>query len=79
MKKLLVKFVVVSFLVAGFSTNSFAAKCTGITMSDMKGVAGGKYPQQYELSEYEKAAGCKILAACVAHCSVETPIQQCSP
>ena len=22
----------------------------------MKGVAGGKYPQQYELSEFEKAA-----------------------
>ena len=60
MKKLLVKFVVVSFLVAGFSTNSFAAKCTGITMSDTKGVAGGKYPQQYELSEYEKAANCKM-------------------
>ena len=60
MKKLLVKFVVVSFLVAGFSTNSFAANCTGITMKDTKGVAGGKYPQQYELSEYEKAAGCKM-------------------
>ena len=60
MKKLLVKIVVVSFLIAGFSTSAFAAKCTGITMSDTKGVAGGKYPQQYELSEYEKAAGCKM-------------------
>ena len=41
-KKLLVKIVVVSFLIAGFSTSAFAAKCTGITMSDTKGVAGGK-------------------------------------
>ena len=41
MKKLLVKIVVVSFLVAGFSTSSFAANCTGITMKDTKGVAGG--------------------------------------
>jgi peptide/nickel transport system substrate-binding protein len=60
MKKLLVKIVAFSFLVAGFSTSSIAADCTGITMKDTKGVAGGKYPQQYELSEYEKAAGCKM-------------------
>ena len=60
MKKILIKIVVVSFLVAGFSITSFAASCPSITVSDMKGVAGGKYPQQYELSEFQKAAGCKL-------------------
>ena len=60
MKKIFIKIVVVSFLVAGFSTTAFAASCPSITVSDMKGVAGGKYPQQYELSEFEKAAGCKL-------------------
>jgi len=59
-KKIIIKIVVVSFLVAGFSTTSFAASCPSITVSDMKGVAGGKYPQQYELSEFEKAADCKL-------------------
>ncbi|MCH2377658.1 MAG: hypothetical protein MK231_04755, partial [Pelagibacterales bacterium] len=60
MKKIIIKIVVVSFLVAGFSITSFAASCPSITLSDMKGVAGGKYPQQYELSEFEKAADCKL-------------------
>ena len=60
MKKIFIKIVVVSFLVSGFSITSFAASCPSITVSDMKGVAGGKYPQQYELSEFEKAAGCKL-------------------
>ena len=53
MKKLLVKIVAFSFLVAGFSTSFFAADCTGIAMKDAKGVA--EISQQYELSEYEKA------------------------
>ena len=47
MKKIFIKIVVVSFLVAGFSTTSIAASCPLITVRDMKGVAGGKYPQQY--------------------------------
>ena len=32
--------------------------CSGSTMND--GQTGGKYPQQYELSEYESAAGCTM-------------------
>ncbi len=32
--------------------------CSGSTMND--GQTGGKYPQQYELSEYESAAGCEM-------------------
>jgi peptide/nickel transport system substrate-binding protein len=41
-----------------WSSNSFAASCSGSTMSD--GHTGGEYPQQYELSAYESAAGCTM-------------------
>ena len=41
-----------------WSSSSFAASCSGSTMSD--GHTGGKYPQQYELSAYESAAGCTM-------------------
>lgn len=34
--------------------------CPAITMADMGGVASGEFPQQYELSEFEAAAGCKM-------------------
>ena len=40
-----------------WSVNSYAA-CSGSTMND--GLTGGKYPQQYELSEFESAAGCTM-------------------
>lgn len=36
------------------------AACPPITVADMKGVAAGAYPQQYELSEFEAAANCKM-------------------
>ena len=49
-KKLFIAFVF-SFSTALWSFNSFAADCSGSTMND--GQQGGKYPQQYELSEYE--------------------------
>ena len=42
-----------------WSVSSYAdGHCEGSTMSD--GHTGGKYPQQYELSEFESAAGCKM-------------------
>jgi peptide/nickel transport system substrate-binding protein len=41
-----------------WSSSSIAAACSGSTMSD--GHTGGKYPQQYELSAYESAAGCTM-------------------
>lgn len=42
-----------------WSASSFAGgHCTGSTMND--GLQGGKYPQQYEISEFESAAGCKM-------------------
>ncbi|MDC1185198.1 ABC transporter substrate-binding protein, partial [Alphaproteobacteria bacterium] len=43
-----------------WSVTSYAdGHCEGSTMSD--GHTGGKYPQQYELSEYQSAAGCKMM------------------
>ena len=34
--------------------------CPAITMADMQGVAAGAFPQQYEVSEFEAAANCKM-------------------
>jgi len=36
------------------------ANCPAVTMADMGGVAPGAYPQQYELPEFEAAAGCSM-------------------
>jgi peptide/nickel transport system substrate-binding protein len=43
-----------------FASVSVAATCPQVTIADMKGVAPGKYPQQYELAEFEKLASCKL-------------------
>src|SRR5512138_3188856 len=34
--------------------------CPAITVADMQGVAPGAYPEQYEVSEFEAAAKCKM-------------------
>ena len=36
------------------------ASCPAITVADMKGVADGAYPQQFEKAEFEAAAGCTM-------------------
>ena len=36
------------------------ANCPAVTMGDSMGVAAGAFPQQYELSEFETAAGCSM-------------------
>src|SRR6056297_740435 len=36
------------------------ANCPAITVADMQGIAPGAYPQQYELSEFQDAAGCTM-------------------
>ncbi len=41
------------------STTALAA-CPAVTVADGKGVPAGAYPQQYELAEFEKLAGCKL-------------------
>jgi len=36
------------------------ANCPAVTMADMGGVAPGEFPQQYELADFEAAAGCEM-------------------
>jgi len=40
-------------------TSAYAA-CPAITQADMQGVAAGAFPQQYDLAEFEAAAGCSM-------------------
>jgi peptide/nickel transport system substrate-binding protein len=49
-------------VVAGFGMTPATAQagCPAVTVANMQGVAAGAYPQQYELAEYEAAAGCKL-------------------
>ena len=54
-----VGFIAVSILLLTV-VNTVWAGCPASTLSDMKGVKVGKYPQQYELAEFEKLAGCKM-------------------
>jgi peptide/nickel transport system substrate-binding protein len=44
----------------GFLAGSALANCPAVTIADMKGVSAGAHPQQYELSEFESLAGCKL-------------------
>ena len=37
-----------------------SANCPAITLADMKGVAAGAHKQQYDLSEFQAAAGCTM-------------------
>ena len=41
-------------------TSAYAA-CPAITQADMQGVAAGAFPQQYDLAEFEAAAGCSMV------------------
>jgi len=54
-----VSFIAVSILLLT-AANTVWAGCPASTVADMKGVKAGKYPQQYELAEFEKLAGCKM-------------------
>ena len=55
MKKLLLSGVALFALTAVANAN-----CPAVTVAEMNGVAAGKYPQQFELSEFEGAANCKM-------------------
>lgn len=52
------------FLLSGvalFALTTVAnANCPAVTVADMSGVAAGKYPQQFELSEFQDAASCTL-------------------
>ena len=41
-------------------TTSAWASCPAVTQADMMGVAAGAFPQQYDLAEFEEAAGCEM-------------------
>ncbi|MEL6754023.1 MAG: ABC transporter substrate-binding protein, partial [Pseudomonadota bacterium] len=43
-----------------FAGSAAMASCPAITLSDMQGVAPGAFPQQFELEEFEAAAGCEM-------------------
>ena len=40
--------------------NALAGDCPPATVADAMGIPAGKYPQQYELAEFEQFAGCKL-------------------
>jgi peptide/nickel transport system substrate-binding protein len=46
-------------LQAGTATEPLAAACPAVTVAKDMGIKG-KYPQQFELAEFEKLAGCKL-------------------
>ena len=52
-------------LLAGVATIALPglalANCPGISVADMQGVAPGEFPPQYELAEFEAAAGCSMV------------------
>ena len=66
MLSIIKKMLVVTGVVAASTTlllsvtNTAVAACPAATVADMKGVKAGKYPQQFELSEFERLAGCKL-------------------
>ena len=41
-------------------TTSVQAACPGVTVADMMGAAPGAFPNQYDLAEFEAAAGCDL-------------------
>ena len=41
-------------------TGLAAANCPAVTVADMMSVPAGKFPQQYELAEFEQLANCKL-------------------
>ncbi|NKC11221.1 MAG: ABC transporter substrate-binding protein [Gammaproteobacteria bacterium] len=42
------------------TSGAYAANCPQVTVTDNKGVAAGKYPQQYDLAEFQKLANCTL-------------------
>lgn len=55
MKKILITSAALTAL-----TGAAMAACPAVTVSDQMGVAGGAFPQQYELSEFQMLANCTL-------------------
>jgi len=56
MKRLLLS----GLAICALSASAQAADCPAITVADMKGVAAGAFPQQYELAEFQTVANCTL-------------------
>lgn len=54
------KLLLAGVAACAFAGAASAADCPAITVADMQGVAAGAFPQQYDLAEFESAAGCKM-------------------
>ena len=54
------RILLASVAIFAFTGVAQAADCPAVTVKDMMGVAAGKYPQQYELSEFQTAAKCTM-------------------
>ncbi|MEC9361498.1 MAG: hypothetical protein VX985_06640, partial [SAR324 cluster bacterium] len=51
---------ITAFIVLLYSVSTVVAGCPAATVADMKGVKAGKFPQQFELKEFERLADCKL-------------------
>ena len=54
------RYSLVGACLLAFAGVSMAASCPQVTVANMAGVAAGKYPQQFELAEFESLAKCKL-------------------
>ncbi len=52
--------VTASTLILFLSLSSAFGACPAATVANMEGVKDGKYPQQFELKEFERLAGCRL-------------------
>ena len=52
--------VALTVLQFGFASSALAAACPAATVADPMGIAAGKYPQQYDLSEFQSLGNCTI-------------------
>ena len=53
------RMIVSAFALAAMAGTAWAG-CPAVTVADPQGVKAGAFPQQYELSEFQKLAGCKL-------------------
>ena len=60
MKRLLLASASLCAIASAFAIPAAAQDCPAATVADMKGVPAGAYPEQYDLAEFEKLAGCKL-------------------
>ncbi len=54
------KFYLAAVTAVALAAPAQAADCPPVTVADPMGVAAGAFPQQYELAEFQSAAGCTL-------------------